>query len=166
MRAPLFVMQSSGGVLPSAGIRARPVEMLNSGPAAGVIAAVRCRGAVRRSRSDHARHGRTSTDVCLVRDGAAEVTAEKLLDGLPVGMPSVDIANVGAGGGSVAWTDRGRTLQVGPRSAGARPGPACYGHGGTEPTITDAVLSLGWLRPDHFLGGRMALQPERAEVER
>jgi N-methylhydantoinase A len=108
--------------------------------------------------------GGTSTDVCLVRDGAAEVTSERMLDGLPIGMPSVDIANVGAGGGSIAATDRGGMLQVGPRSAGARPGPACYGQDGDEPTITDAVLRLGWIRPHRFLGGRMKLYPERSEA--
>ncbi|RIK39384.1 MAG: hypothetical protein DCC58_15340 [Chloroflexi bacterium] len=160
--APLFVMQSSGGVLPSAGIRSRPVEMLQSGPAAGVIAAVRVAELLGDSDLITLDIGGTSTDVCLVRDGVAEVSAERQLDGLPVGIPSVDIANVGAGGGSLAWLDRGGMLQVGPQSAGARPGPACYGFGGDQPAVTDAVVQLGWLRPAHFLGGRMPLHPERA----
>ena len=107
--------------------------------------------------------GGTSTDVCLVRGGVAEISAERELDGLPVGLPSIDIANVGAGGGSLAWIDRGGMLQVGPRSAGARPGPACYGHGGTEAAVTDALVQLGWMRPAHFLGGRMPLFPERVD---
>ncbi|HKG27151.1 MAG TPA: hydantoinase/oxoprolinase family protein [Thermomicrobiales bacterium] len=164
IRAPVFVMQSSGGVLPSAGTRARPVEMLQSGPAAGVIAAIRI--AERRGDPDLITldMGGTSTDVCLVRDGVAEVNAEREIGGLPVGIPSIDIANVGAGGGSIAWQDEGGMLRVGPRSAGARPGPASYGHGGTEPAITDAVVKLGWLRPHRFLGGRMALLPDRAEA--
>jgi N-methylhydantoinase A len=164
VRAPLFVMQSSGGVLPSAGIRARPVEMLQSGPAAGVIAAIRV--AERRADRDLITldMGGTSTDVCLVRDGIAEVSAEREIGGLPVGIPSIDIANVGAGGGSIARLDEGGMLRVGPGSAGARPGPACYGHGGAEPTVTDAVVHLGWLRPHRFLGGRMPLFPDRAEA--
>lgn len=162
VQAPLFVMQSSGGILPSSGIRARPVEMLNSGPAAGVIAAIRVAERLGDPDLITLDMGGTSTDVCLVRDGTAEVTSERALDGLPVGMPSVDIANVGAGGGSIAWIDRGGMLQVGPQSAGARPGPACYGHGGEQPATTDAVLHLGWIRPRRFLGGRMPLYPERS----
>jgi N-methylhydantoinase A len=136
--------------------------MLNSGPAAGVIAAIRIAERLGDRDLITLDMGGTSTDVCLVRDGAAEVTSERMLDGLPVGMPSVDIANVGAGGGSIAATDRGGMLLVGPRSAGARPGPACYGHGGEEPAITDAVVQLGWLRPHRFLGGRMTLYPARS----
>jgi N-methylhydantoinase A len=160
VEAPLFVMQSSGGVLPSQGIRDRPVEMLQSGPAAGVIAAIRV--AERAGDRDLITldMGGTSTDVCLVRNGMAEISAEREVDGLPIGLPSVDISNVGAGGGSLAWIDQGGMLRVGPRSAGARPGPACYGHGGTEPAVTDALVQLGWMRPHRFLGGRMPLRPD------
>jgi N-methylhydantoinase A len=160
--APLFVMQSSGGVLPSAGIRARPVELLQSGPAAGVIAAVRVAERLGDPDLITLDMGGTSTDVCLIRGGTPEISAERELDGLPVGLPSIDIANVGAGGGSLAWIDRGGMLRVGPQSAGARPGPACYGFGGTEPAVTDALVQLGRLRPAHFLGGRMPLYPERS----
>ncbi len=160
--APLFVMQSSGGVLPSTGIRDRPVEMLQSGPAAGVIAAMRVAERLHHPDLITLDMGGTSTDVCLVRGGVAEISAERELDGLPVGLPSIDIANVGAGGGSIAWIDRGGMLQVGPHSAGARPGPACYGFGGTDAAVTDALVQLGWLRPAHFLGGRMPLYPERS----
>jgi N-methylhydantoinase A len=162
--APIFVMQSSGGVLPSAGIRSRPVEMLQSGPAAGVIASIRIAERLGDPDLITLDMGGTSTDVCLVRDGVAEVNAEREIGGLPVGIPSIDLANVGAGGGSIAWQDSGGMLRVGPRSAGAHPGPACYGHGGEEPTITDAVVHLGWLRPHRFLGGRMPLFPDRAEA--
>ncbi|HEY7819305.1 MAG TPA: hydantoinase/oxoprolinase family protein, partial [Vicinamibacteria bacterium] len=152
--ASLFIMQSSGGILPGEGARARPVEMLNSGPAAGVIAAVRIAELLGDSDLITLDVGGTSADMCLVDGGVPEVTAEREVDGLPVGISSLDIANVGAGGGSIAWIDRGGMLRVGPESAGARPGPACYGYGGEAPTVTDALVHLGWIRPHRFLGGR------------
>ena len=162
-RAPLFIMQSAGGVVPSASVRARPVDMLQSGPAAGVIAAIRVGSELGDQNIITLDMGGTSTDVCLITGGSAEVVAEKEIDGLPVGMPSVDIVNVGAGGGSLGWVDAGGMLQVGPRSAGARPGPACYGFDGAEPAVTDALVHLGWIRPEKFLGGRMPLRAERAD---
>jgi N-methylhydantoinase A len=162
--AQLFIMQSSGGVLPSHGARARGAEMLNSGPAAGVIAAERISGLLGDPNIITLDVGGTSADVCLIADGSPEVTSERQVDGLPVGLPSVDIANVGAGGGSLGWIDPGGMLQVGPQSAGAMPGPACYGHGGEDPTITDALVQLGWIRPHRFLDGRMTLIPDRAEA--
>ncbi len=158
----LFIMQSSGGVLPSGGARNRSIDMLNSGPAAGVIAALRISERVGDDDLITVDIGGTSADVCLIKNRVPDVTAETDIDGLPVGRPSIDIANVGAGGGSIAWIDDGGMLQVGPQSAGARPGPACYGHGGTEPTVTDALLHLGWLRAKRFLGGRMTLHEDRA----
>lgn len=158
----LFVMQSSGGVLPSQGSHGRGVEMLNSGPAAGVIGATRMAAAIGDANVITLDVGGTSADICLIADGQPGVTSETSIDGLPVGLPSLDIANVGAGGGSLGWIDGGGMLQVGPRSAGARPGPACYGHGGSVPALTDALVQLGWIRPHRFLGGRMTLQPERA----
>jgi len=161
-RASLFIMQSSGGVVPSSAARRRPVDMLQSGPAAGVIAATRV-GALLGDRNIITLDmGGTSTDVALITNGSAGVATEREVDGLPVGVPSVDIANVGAGGGSIGWIDEGGMLHVGPRSAGAIPGPACYGHGGTEPAVTDALVQLGWIRPQSFLGGRMKLYPDRA----
>jgi N-methylhydantoinase A len=123
-------MQSSGGVLPSAGARKRGVEMLNSGPAAGVIAAAKLSDMLGDSNIITLDIGGTSADVCLIVNGRPEITSETQVGGLPVGLPSIDIANVGAGGGSLGWIDSGGMLQVGPQSAGARPGPACYGHGG------------------------------------
>ena len=160
----LFVMQSSGGVLPSAGPRVRGVEMLNSGPAAGVIGAVRMAEAIGDKNIIALDVGGTSADICLIANGVPGVTSETEVDGLPVGLPSIDIANIGAGGGSLGWIDDGGMLRVGPRSAGARPGPACYGHGGTIPALTDALVELGWIRPHRFLGGRMTLQPDRAKA--
>lgn len=159
----LFVMQSSGGILPAAGLGERGVEMLNSGPTAGVIAATRVAERLGDSRVLTLDIGGTSADVCLIAGGQPEVRAETAVAGLPVGMPTVDIANVGAGGGSITWLDRGGMLQVGPQSAGAFPGPACYGRGGDAPTVTDALVQLGWIRPDAFLGGRMPLQAAAAE---
>lgn len=161
-QAELFVMQSSGGVLPSSGSHDRGVDMLNSGPAAGVIGAVRVAELIGERDVITLDIGGTSSDICLIAGGAPGVTSETEVDGLPVGLPSIDIANIGAGGGSLGWIDPGGMLQVGPRSAGARPGPACYGHGGTVPAITDALVELGWIRPHRFLGGRMTLQPEAA----
>jgi N-methylhydantoinase A len=160
--AKLFIMQSSGGVLPSSGSQGRGVEMLNSGPAAGVIGATRMAAEIGDRDVITLDVGGTSADICLIAAGEPGVTAETEVAGLPVGLPSIDIANVGAGGGSLGWIDAGGMLQVGPRSAGARPGPACYGHGGTVPALTDALVQLGWIRPHRFLGGRMTLQPERA----
>lgn len=161
-KSDLFVMQSSGGVLPSSGSRDRGVDMLNSGPAAGVIGAVRVSELVGERDVITLDIGGTSSDICLIAGGAPGVTSETEVDGLPVGLPSIDIANIGAGGGSLGWIDPGGMLQVGPRSAGARPGPACYGHGATVPAITDALVELGWIRPHRFLGGRMTLQREAA----
>ena len=104
--------------------------------------------------------GGTSTDVSLIADGQLELAAMTKIDGLPVKMPVVDIVTVGAGGGSIAWADDGGLLRVGPRSAGATPGPACYGRGGEVPTVTDAHLIRGTLRSDTFLGGKMAVDGE------
>lgn len=160
--APLFIMQSSGGVLPSSGVRRRPIEMLNSGPAAGVIGAVRIAGQAGYSNVITFDMGGTSTDVCLVVDGEPALTSDRHVDGLPVAVPSLDITNVGAGGGSIGWVDPGGMLRTGPRSAGADPGPACYGRGGEEATLTDAVVHLGWIRGEHFLGGNMPLQEQRS----
>lgn len=160
----LFIMQSSGGVLPSAGAHQRGVDMLNSGPAAGVIGAVKVAAVIGDTEVITLDIGGTSADICLIAGGAPGITSETEVDGLPVGLPSIDIANIGSGGGSLAWVDPGGMMQVGPRSAGARPGPACYDHGGTVPAVTDALVKLGWIRPHRFLGGRMTLLADRAET--
>jgi N-methylhydantoinase A len=174
--APFYVMQSSGGVMTSTSARARPVYMVESGPAAGVIAA----GAIAEP-YEH-RHvmsfdmGGTTAKVGLIQNGQLRLSSEIEVGaqavsplgegrggGYPVRTPVIDLVEVGAGGGSEAWIDAGGALRVGPRSAGARPGPACYGRGGTTPTITDANLLLGRLNPAFFLGGEMALDREAAE---
>jgi len=139
------IMQSSGGVLPLEQAAASAALLLLSGPAAGVVGAV---FAGARSGVDNLiafDMGGTSTDVTLVRDGSAETTTGREIGGSPVALPMVDIHTIGAGGGSIAWIDAGGALRVGPASAGAEPGPACYGKGGDQATVTDANLFLGYL---------------------
>ena len=156
------LMQSNGGRLPASGMAENAITSLFSGPAAGVM------GAIRQSeRSGYSNlitfdMGGTSTDVCLVRDGVPVLTSDAEIDGLPIRTPVLDIVTVGAGGGSIVWRDDGGMLRVGPRSAGAEPGPACYRRGGTEPTITDAHIVRGTVLADTFLGGRMDVDPALA----
>jgi N-methylhydantoinase A len=158
--ARLNVMQSSGGIV-AAPIAARdPIRTLLSGPAGGVIGASEVAKLSGFPRIIGFDMGGTSTDVCLV-DGEQTVTNESLVAGYPVGVPMLDIHTVGAGGGSLARFDSAGALHVGPQSAGADPGPICYGRG-TEPTVTDANLILGRLDPEFFLGGRIPLDEERA----
>jgi N-methylhydantoinase A len=158
----ITVMTSGGGTAGIAFAAQAPVHTLLSGPAAGVVAA----GAVARSAGfpDAVAFdmGGTSTDVCLIRDGRPDIGAGGEIGGLPFGTPAVAIHTVGAGGGSVAALDAGGALTVGPRSAGARPGPACYGHGGTEPTVTDAHAVLGHLAGGRELGGGLKLDVDAA----
>jgi N-methylhydantoinase A len=156
------VMQSNGGRLPAGAMRQSAITALYSGPAAGVVGATR--QAARSGFDDLITFdmGGTSTDVCLVQDGRPSLASESEIDGLPIRTPVLDIVSVGAGGGSIAWVDDGGMLRVGPQSAGADPGPACYGKGGTAPTITDAHIIMGTIRPGAFLGGRMELDGEAA----
>ena len=151
------VMQSNGGRLPAAAMRENAITALFSGPAAGVAGAIRQAGASGHTNLITFDMGGTSTDVCLITDARANLAPETAVDGLPIRTPVLDIASVGAGGGSIVWRDVGGMLRVGPRSAGASPGPACYGRGGSEPTITDAHVIRGSIRPASFLGGRMHL---------
>ncbi|HEX3240831.1 MAG TPA: hydantoinase/oxoprolinase family protein [Solirubrobacterales bacterium] len=162
--ADFWVMQSNGGILPAPYARQRPVVMLFSGPAAGVAGAT---GIARAAGVDNVitlDMGGTSTDVCLIADGDPVVTTHSVLDRLPVRIPMIDIQTVGAGGGSIAWVDSGGMLSVGPQSAGATPGPVCYGRGGTEPTTTDAHVVRGLIRPQGFLGGAGELDVEAASA--
>lgn len=158
----LLIMQSSGGVLPAEGIGTVAVRTLLSGPAAGVQGARWFAGRAGLKDIITLDMGGTSTDVSLLRDGTPELRPESMFDGFPVHVPMLDIVTVGAGGGSLAWLDSGGFLRVGPQSAGAQPGPACYGFGGAAPTVTDAQVIAGLLRPMHFLGGRMRLRSDRA----
>ncbi|QLG61352.1 hydantoinase/oxoprolinase family protein [Halorarum salinum] len=149
--APLRVMGSNGGLMAAPAARERPVNTLLSGPAAGVRGATHVAG--RRGVSDLITMdmGGTSCDVSLVRDGDPLVTTDTEVGDYPVSVPTVDVHTVGAGGGSIAAVDAGGALRVGPRSAGADPGPICYGRGGTAPTVTDAHLLLGRIDPTGFL---------------
>ena len=160
---PVHLMKSNGGQMVAASAREYPVQLLLSGLAGGVIAG-RYFGDLVGSRSVVTLDmGGTSTDVGLVVNGEYGFTTEYQVEwGLPVATPFIDVTTIGAGGGSIAWIDRGGFLKVGPQSAGAEPGPACYDAGGMNATVTDANLVLGWLNPDHFLGGRMKLNRDRA----
>lgn len=159
--AQVFVMQSSGGITTADRAAREPVRTILSGPAGGVVAARRLAERLGIRRAISFDMGGTSTDVCLL-DGPPAATRETTLGGLPVAVSVLDVHSVGAGGGSLARMDAGGALRVGPESAGALPGPACYGRGGTQPTVTDAHLLLGRLDPQHFLGGQFALDEEAA----
>ncbi len=161
-RGRFSVMQSNGGRLPAEAMRANAINALLSGPAAGVVGAVRQAGRSGYKNLVTLDIGGTSTDVCVVTGGAPQLTQEFQLDGLPIRIPLLDINTIGAGGGSIVWVDDGGMLRVGPRSAGAAPGPACYGRGGAEPTLTDAHVVRGTVRPEAFLGGRMAIDAAAA----
>ena len=156
----LWIMQSNGGVIRAREAREHAVRTLLSGPAGGVVGAIetaRLSGFEKVLGFDM---GGTSTDVSL-SEGTPRHTAEAYIDGIPVRVPMLDIQTVGAGGGSIARVDEGGLLRVGPESAGAIPGPACYGQG-EMPTVTDAHVVLGRIEPEHFLGGAMTLYPDRA----
>ena len=173
VRGELLVMQSSGGVLTFETARQKPVYMVESGPAAGVMAAaylgeVLCEGNIISFDM-----GGTTAKVGLILDGKPALTKEYEVGaaaragtgssrgtGYPLRTPVIDLVEIGAGGGSLAWVDAGGILRVGPQSAGADPGPACYRRGGNKPTVTDANLVLGRLNPDYFLGGEIRLDPE------
>ncbi len=159
--APLLIMKSNGGVVSPRQAAVQAIHMTLSGPAAGAIGA----GAIGRlsgfSDAITIDMGGTSADVCLLRDNWPEMTNEGEIGPFPLPIPIVDIHTIGAGGGSIASVTAQGSLVVGPRSAGASPGPACYGQGGTHPTVTDANLVLGRI-PPHLLGGEIRLDPDRA----
>ena len=173
--AELLVMQSSGGVFTFASASEKPVFMVESGPAAGVIAATYLGTALGHPDVISFDMGGTTAKAGLVRNGVPRVTKEYEVGtaaqsgvgasrgaGYPIRTPVIDLVEIGAGGGSIAWVDSGGILRVGPRSAGADPGPVCYGKGGEEPTITDANLALGRINPNYFLGGEITLEVEAA----
>ena len=159
----LLVVTSFGGVLTLDDVVSRPIYSVNSGPSMAPVA-----GKLYAGRQDAivCDAGGTSFEVSLIRDGYIKFTRETWLGGLwtghMTGISSVDVKSIGAGGGSIAWIDSGGLLRVGPDSAGAVPGPACYGRGGDQPTVTDAAVVLGYIDPDYFLGGRIRLHADRA----
>jgi len=174
--APLHIMESSGGVMSAAVAAERAVATLESGGAAGVMAAARFAVHYAQKRVISFDMGGTTAKAGVVHDGRPRVVRElhvggrgsyggrRAGTGMPIKTPTIDLAEVGAGGGSIAWLDPEGVLRVGPRSAGADPGPACYARGWTAPTVTDANLVLGYLTPERFAGGTMALDPARAHA--
>jgi N-methylhydantoinase A len=166
VRAPLLIMKSDGGVTSAATCIRQPVQTVLSGPAAGVIGAVGVARAAGFKDIISVDVGGTSADICLVRDGRPEITKDGAIGAFPLKLPIIDINTIGAGGGSIALAAAGR-LTVGPRSAGAEPGPVCYGRGGSEPTVTDAHLVLGRI-PPALLGGEIPIDvaASRAAIER
>ena len=172
LRGPLYIMLSAGGITTVRAAREFPVRIIESGPAAGAIAASFYSTITRTDPLIAFDMGGTTAKMCLVESGRPEHAHEfeagrvrrfRKGSGIPLKVPVIDLIEIGAGGGSLAWIDRMGLLKVGPESAGSEPGPVCYGRGGEQPTVTDADLLLGYLSPDFFLGGEMKL--DRAAVE-
>ncbi|MEX1178193.1 MAG: hydantoinase/oxoprolinase family protein [Nitriliruptor sp.] len=160
---PFYIMKSNGGVISSEEVVHQPITTVLSGPAAGALGAALVAGEAGYDRILTCDGGGTSTDVSVVLGGEPTLTTEGSIGRFPSKIPMIDIVTVGAGGGSIAWISPEGNLKVGPRSAGADPGPLCYGKGGTEPTVTDAHLSLGRI-PPHLLGGEIALDVAAARA--
>ena len=163
IRCGMNLMKSSGGIMPSTAVSKRAVETVLSGPAAGAISTSYLGEIIGNKKLIGFDMGGTSTDISVIIDGKPRVTTEGVIGGYPFRLPIVDINTIGAGGGSIAWMDVAKGLHVGPQSAGAYPGPVCYGKGGKEPTVTDANLCLGRINEKFFLGGEMALDKEASE---
>ena len=162
LRVTPHITQSNGGVMSFEAARAQPVRTVLSGPATGVVGGLEVGRLAGFDRLITFDMGGTSTDVALIEDGRPKLAGEMEVHGYPLKTPALDIHTVGAGGGSVAFIDAGGLLKVGPRSAGAVPGPVCYGLGNDEATVTDANVVLGTLNPEHLLGGRMPIDHGRA----
>ena len=162
----LHIVQSNGGIMSTATARRLPVRTALSGPAAGVIAGAALAKAAGFDNLITCDLGGTSFDVSVIADGKAAVAAQTTIDfGLVIRTPMIEITTIGAGGGSIAWVDRGGLLQVGPESAGSVPGPACYGQGNTRPTLTDAQVVLGRINAARPLGGELkSLDVEAAQA--
>jgi N-methylhydantoinase A len=173
--APLLLMQSNGGLTTDAAAAARPMNIIESGPAGGVVGAQALARAMQLSKIITFDMGGTTAKASIVEDGEVMRTAEYAVGaGIMVGsrlltgagytlkVPAIDLAEVGAGGGSLVWIDGGGSLQIGPESAGAEPGPVCYDLGGKTPTVTDANVVLGYLNPQHLVGGALKLNAEKA----
>src|SRR6185503_16443143 len=168
LRSTPMIMHSEGGYMSFPAAGRRPVSLILSGPAAGAIGAAKLGAAIGVENVITADMGGTSYDTALVHRGQVQKRRRALVDDFETGLSLVDVVAIGSGGGSIAWIDDRGQPNVGPQSAGADPGPACYGRGGTEPTVTDALLVLGHLSPDRFLGGRerVDLDLAREAIER
>src|SRR5215217_8647654 len=168
LTAPVFAMLSNGGTATFEAARKTPIALVESGPVAGVTGAVLIGHVIDDANIIALDIGGTTAKCSLIENGEVKITTDYRLEatprssGYPVKVPVVDIIEIGAGGGSIAWFDDGGALRVGPLSAGADPGPACYGRGGSEPTITDALLIAGVLDPATFLGGRVHVEVDLA----
>lgn len=159
------VIKSNGGIMSAASARLKPLEIVRSGPAGGVASVVRLSRQLNLPNLIGIDIGGTTADVSVVTDGAVSYTKQADLKwDIPVRVSMADVRSVGAGGGSITWIDPAGKLHVGPRSAGSRPGPACYGRGGIEPTVTDAALVAGLIDPKRFLGGQMGVAMEAAHT--
>ena len=164
MTGPLRVLQSNGGMMSAQAARRLPLAMAVSGPAGGVAASTYLARALNLRQAIAFDMGGTTTDVCLIADGTAQTLSQRRLGGHPIRLPSLAVESIGAGGGSIVWIDPAGALRAGPRSAGARPGPACYGRGGEVPTVTDAHVVAGTLRAGAMLGESIRVERERAEA--
>lgn len=164
LQCPIYITANNGGTLSIDTARDRPIDTILSGPASGVVASTRVAAAGDRRQIVTFDMGGTSADISISHTGAPDFTSATFVGDFPIMMPVVNILAIGAGGGSVIWVDAQGVLKVGPLSAGADPGPVCYGRGGTEPTVTDCYLTLGILDPAAFLDGRMRLDTDAARA--
>jgi len=158
----LRIMQASGGTVTADTAEKLAIATVNSGPAGGAIAGAFIGNLTGTQKIINVDMGGTSFDISLIDDGVPKISSDTKFEGYPVKIPIIAIDAIGAGGGSIAWLDRGGAINVGPQSAGANPGPACYSRGGLKPTVTDANLVLGRLNPDYFLGGEITLDTAKA----
>jgi N-methylhydantoinase A len=156
----LQIMQSNGGIMTSTVAREMPIAMVESGPSAGAIGGAQLAAMIGYSNVITYDMGGTTAKSSIIRERLPEITEQYIVEGRPILLPVVDMREIGAGGGSIAWIDEATALHVGPQSAGAEPGPACYMRGGVEPTVTDANLQRAVLDPTYFLGGGMQISPE------
>ncbi len=170
LESEVQVMQSNAGTTSVESARARPIYLVESGPAGGVMGAARIGREIGEQNAIFLDIGGTTAKCSLIQGGEAKTSTQYKIEwrpdyaGYPILVPVVDVVEIGAGGGSIAWIDAGGALRVGPKSAGAEPGPACYGRGGTELTVTDAKLLAGVLNPEYILGGRLEVFPELARA--
>ncbi|MFP8891893.1 hydantoinase/oxoprolinase family protein [Natrialbaceae archaeon A-CW2] len=158
-----FITRSGGGSLSAENAKTAPAHTIFSGPAGGLIGSAAVGDAIGRDNLIAVDMGGTSLDTCVIQDGEPAIQYESELENQSLLIPVYDLRTIGAGGGSIAWLDRG-LLKVGPESAGADPGPICYGKGGTKPTVTDAAVALGYVDPSNFLGGAMDIDTEGARA--